>query len=220
MVGGCKNPPYLGGLVLTAPTSPYITSDLLAGLQQNLLKGLPDFTVNTAIIKENTDLYISWISSQVDMKFSEAGFVLPLAAISGEDWPTHQTLFLQLLVALGTSSLMSSSLKPAPAVGPGTTASQVNDYEKRFQDALNRIYDGKRHLLRFRADFYIGTAAEKALNEPRRPMSDWMEGYIDQTKYMNLYDYTELREVIDAGIIDSVDKWDYMYDFLNIGYGY
>jgi hypothetical protein len=194
---------------MAAPERPYATSDMVALFQQNLLVKATDFSPITPLPKTTIDQYIQWVSVQVELKFSEAGFYLPFAVISGETWPEHQTSYLQLLTCLGVSSLISAGLRPAPALGPGQPATSGNIFQDKFNNELMRIYDPvtKIHNIRFRANYMLGTAAEKSLTEPAPPATILNEGETNKVKWTNLNQYTCLAEELKHQL--QVDQLDY-----------
>lgn len=205
---------------MAAPTSPYVTSEQVSIFVKNVVFKSTDFNSSTTLSKENVEQFIVWVGSQIDCKFSEAGFVIPFQTLSNETWPTHQTNYIELLTCLGVVTMIPAAMKPAPGVGPGAKGSAGNVWQEMFNKELDRVYDGTRSRLRFRAKYYMGTPAEKALLEPVGPKTDWLEGYRDKTKFMQLEPYARLSQTIYKNIVDEGQKWDYMYDLLNMGYGY
>lgn len=202
-----------------AIAAPYVTPEQVAFFQRNLLLGATDFSPNTPVTEQAMNQFIAWSSATVDTYFSQAGYIIPFQDLEGEVWPTHQTLYLQFLTSLGASSMISPSLKPAPATGAGRTGSAGNVFQDLYSTELKRIYDGRFTQLRFRAKYYLGTPAEKALLEPSSPTSDFMLGRVDPTKFMSLPEYTEFFTNVAKSVRGKSIDWDYMYSLFGMGYG-
>jgi hypothetical protein len=205
---------------VSAPVAPYATSAQVAVLLTNLLKGGTDFDTNTTPTKTKVDTVIGWVSSQVDMQFGAAGYKIPFAAVSGETWPTSQTYYLSLVTCLGASAYVGGHvLKPAPAVAPGKEGGTGNLFQDLFDKHLGRIFDGTRTSLAFRADYYAGTPAEKALTQPSGPGLDFMENYFDSTSYMNLWDFTQSMQEVQDYVKELGINWNYLFTYANINVG-
>ena len=205
-----------------APTAPYATTTQVAFLMSNLLKGGLDFTDNTTPTNAAVTQVISWVSAAVEMQFSKAGYVLPFAVIGTETWITSQTTYLAFLTAIGSAAYVGGHiLKPAPAVGPGRTGAVGNIYQNLFDKEMLGIYNEqfKTTSLRFRANFYLGTPAEHVVTQPEGPTSDWVEGYADPMRWLNMWDMTEKMRVIEGAIHDLGLPFDYMYDVFDIDRG-
>ena len=203
---------------MAAPTSPYATSTDVALFQRNLLRGGSDFSPDTPLSDTTIDTYISWVSSAIEMRFNEAGYVIPFAVYNSESWPAHQTTFLTLLTCFGTVALINPALKPSPAMSPGQKGTG-NVFREFYEGELNRIFDGNKTSTRFRADHYLGSPAEKMLVDPATPISDWSQGRIDKTKYQNLSQFTETMSDVNTSILSNDYLWDYMYSMFSEGYG-
>lgn len=145
------------------------------------------------------------------MKFNSAGYVLPFSSLPGENWPDHQTHYLEMVTCLGVCSLISPALKPAPGLGPGRTGSSGNVFKDLYDENLKQIYDGLKTHLRFRAAYYRDTAAERALLEPRGPTSDFLAGQTDPHHNMFFFDYTGMVEKVrQAYSRDENVNWDWL----------
>ena len=196
---------------MAAPTAPYATKEDVALFTKNILRGATNYSSSSVLTDTTIDQYLVWVSAAIDIKLAEAGYVVPLQAVTNETWPTHQTLYLTLLATLGATSLIQPALTPAPTMEPGQTLKPLKGY---YETELEKIATS-----RFRADYYLGTKAETMLVEPATPISNWLEGDIDKTEYMNLTQFTELMDDVNYSIQSQLFKWDYMYEFLNLGYG-
>lgn len=205
------------------PASPYTTSEMVALFQRNLIYGQQDFHSTTTLPDTTIDKFIVWVSAAINQKFSEAGYILPFEALTGEVWPDHQSQWLELVTCLGVCSFISPALLPAPGVGPGSTASSGNVFKNLYDEHRNAIYDPrtKATQLRFRAKYYNDSAAERVLLQPRGPTNNFMAGYLDPSSQMLLSDYTDLMDRVRATVApDSTQvKWDYLYSWLGLGYG-
>lgn len=152
-----------------------------------------DFSSTTVPSLTEVTFHIQMRAADIDMAFSEAGYKVPFAVWSTETWPSHQTSFLQFLNVLGAAANVLMALKPAPAMPTQREYDQDNVYAKKFNELVDRIKAGK---VRFRADAYAGTPAYKSLYIPRAPMTDFGEGIIDGADYLELRDYTLLRQAV------------------------
>ncbi len=204
-----------------SPTPPYATSDAVALFQRNLIDGASDFSSSTVLKDTTIDRFIGWVSNAVDMKFNEAGYVLPFQPLTGETWPTFQTGYLEMVTCLGVCSLISPALKPAPALGPGARGSAGNIFKDLYEEQLKQVYDGLKTHLRFRASYYRDTAAERVLLEPRGPTSDFLAGQINPQGVAFFTDFTDMMNRVrllyapDGNII----RWDWLFNFIGIGSG-
>ena len=198
---------------MAAPTSPYATHTEVALFQKNLLRGATDFSSVSVLPDTTIDQYLIWTSAAIDIRLSEAGYVVPLQELTGETWPVHQTNYLSLLATIGAVAMINPGLKPAPAMSPG---------QRGTGNIFKDFYDKELQLIgttRFRASFYLGSKVETLLTEPYAAQSDWLRTDIDKTKYMNLTQFTELQNNVNVSIQSQQYKWDYMYDLFNLGYG-
>jgi hypothetical protein len=152
-----------------------------------------NFSTLTIPTKVEVDWFIDQIASEIEMAFSEAGYVVPFTVWSTESWPAHQTSLLKFLNVLGVAAIVCDAMRPAPSMPSGREYDQANVYSKRFDDLLDKARAGR---LRFRADTYIGTPAHKSLQEARAPMTDFGEGYIDGADHLGIRDFTLLRMAV------------------------
>ncbi len=204
------------------PVSPYATTSMVAGLLPNLTLGATDFSEASRPTKAEVITIISWISAQVDSRFSQAGYILPFLAIAGEDWVAWQTPYLQMITALGAAAYVGGHvLKPAPAATTGRQGSTGSIFQEQFNIELTRIFDNRvqRSGLRFRAQHYSGTAAEYVLTEPLGPTTDFLEGYLDPQRHLDMWDATEQFRGVQKAIIDAGLSWDYLYGLFGLNRG-
>jgi len=205
---------------VAAPTPPYATSTHVAILLKNLIQGISDFTEDTSIKKSYVETIISWVSAQIDMQLQSAGYVVPLAEISGETWPTSQTAYLTLVACTGAASYITGAvMKPAPAVGPGREGSAGNVYQAAFESALNKMYLNGKTSVAIRAQYYAGTPAENTLRLPSGPGLDYMEGMYDPTRYQGVWAITDEIRNIQRQVLAADHPWDYLYTMFNVGMG-
>lgn len=205
---------------MAVPVSPYTNSTMVSYMLTTMLSGAP-IGASTTPKKTNTDQFITWISAQVDMQFSSAGYKLPLAAISGEDWPAHQTNYLQLITTMGAAAMAGGySLRPAPAVG-SRQGGTGNAYGDLFNAELNRIFDPRTRTttLNFRADYYAGSPAQIACTEPKGPTTDYLEGKFDPMRELDLFSVADRVLAIQQSMKDLNLSWDYMYGLYDIDKG-
>lgn len=209
---------------MTLPTSPYVTSDQVAIMLYNLMRGNSDFTAYTVLPKGNVDNFITWVCAEVDMKFQQAGYYVPFQLMTGDiEWPTYQTYYLQLLVVLGVASLIALPLKPAPATGPGRYGSSENAMKTLYDQKLTEIYTttaygAPKTTLGWRALYRNDTPASRLLMAESRPKTDFGEGKMDTSRYMTMEEYTRLISKVRHTIGLCNPTWDYMYE-AQMGYG-
>ena len=207
---------------MAAPTSPYTTSILVASLMGTTLKLATDFSTSSTVTKTQVDQFISWISSQIDLQFSMAGYTLPLAELSGETWPTSQTTWLQITATLGAVAMAGGyAQKPLPAIAPGRGGGSGNTFQDLYQAELNKIYNPqtKQTYLNFRAQYRVGTPAQIALTDPRGPTSDFMEGRLDPVRYYDNWCIADSILNVQAYLESLGIAWDYMYDYAGLNRG-
>jgi len=192
----------------------------VALLASNLLVNASDFSAGTKPTKTAVDSIIDWVSAQVDMQYGQAGYKVPFVVLTGESWPTPQTNFLTMLaVFAATAHISGHVLKPAPAVAPGREGGSGNIFQDLFNRELRKIWDGRKTHLRWRADFYAGTPAEKALTEPSGPGLDFMEEQFDPTRHENMWNITERIRKVQLEVAALGLEWDYMFNYKSYNAG-
>lgn len=207
---------------MTAPVSPWTTSEAVAFLMGVTLKTGTNFTTTTNPTLAAVTQFISWISSQIELQFSMAGYILPLAEIADETWPTSQTTYLQLIATLGTVAMAGGfAQKPLPAIAPGRSGSSGNVFQDLYNAELAKIYNPQTNAtyLNFRATYRVGSPAQIACSDPRGPMTDFMEGYYDPMRHYDNYQIADKILAIQQSLGDMDISWDYMYRVLNRGFG-
>lgn len=109
---------------------------------------------------------------------------------------------------VGTAAMISGYIL-TPIPGRGNRPTAMNAYGEMFDKMKSDVIDKG---LGFRAQYYLGSKAERWLTEPYGPRMDFLEDYIDPTRYLFLKDYTNM-------ILDEYDvvgnwslNWDYLYD--------
>lgn len=154
---------------MAAPTSPYIvSSDVSILMQPHLVSkgGLKtDFDTTTNPTKSQVDTIITRVCGQIDLRFQMAGYVLPLAEISGESWLSHQTAYLQLIASYGVVGTILGPTK-VPGAGAARSSYPTSTYDM-YQQELNLIFDPvrQRSSIWLRAQFYQGSPVEKNIGE-------------------------------------------------------
>jgi hypothetical protein len=200
---------------MAAPTPPFATTEQVALFMPSLINSASDFTESSTPKKSTVESVLALVSSQIEITFGQAGYLVPLTEIDGESWLSSQSSYLQLLTIMGTASMVGGNvLKPAPA----TTTARVgsgNVFKDFFDAELKKI-----PISRFRARYYIGTQAEKMLSEPMGPMSDYLEGYYDPTMYLSFENMTNKIRAIQLAQTDLAVNWDYLYGIFDQPLGY
>lgn len=192
---------------MTVPSKPYASSSQVALLIPQLMGSLVDFDdVSTTPRKTAVDQYLMWVATQIDLQFSQAGYIVPFQVLTDETWPEHQTYFLELLNALGAAALAGGHvLKPAPALSPGRGNSTGNIYQDMYNTELRKIWDGTRSMIRFRCKSYAGTPAEYSVTEPIGPSLDYMVGKLNPEDFLMFEEYTILKNNITTYITNTYD---------------
>lgn len=213
---------------MAVPTKPYCTSSQVAMLLTN---GYPDgFNLKTRPTSTQIETHLIWISNQVDMQFSQAGYIVPLQALDA-GWPDHQSYYLQMVTALGVAALAGGfSVKPAPALNPGRNNSTGNVFQDLYNTELKKIYDDRVRdtSIRFQAKTYAGSLAERSITEPIGPSLDYMTGDMNPEGIMSFLAYTDLKYNIQCyvenyNLINNPLNWnDFfgMYSEKLAGYSY
>ena len=213
---------------MAVPSPPFATSAMVAAFLTVKLNSASDFSANTIPTDTAVDQMLTWVSSQVEMQFSMAGYKVPLATISGETWPTSQTYYLQLTTTMGAAAMAGGhTQKPAPALAPGTgqRGGSGNVLQDLFQKELDKIYRPGRlqdqgvTTLRFRAQYYAGSPAERVVVQPKGPTTDFMEGKFDPMRHLSLWDISDRILQIQATMEDLDVNWDYLYSLFDLDKG-
>lgn len=210
---------------MAAPSPPFATSAAVAAMMPTTVHGASDFddVGGTVPTKSAVTTVINLISSQVEMQFQMAGYVVPLAVVSGESWPSSQTTYLQLVTTLGAAAMAGGhGMKPLPALGPGRTGGTGNIFQDLYEKELRKIYDQRtnRTYLHFRADYYAGSAAEKAILTPKGPTTDFLEGKHDPMRYLSNWEITDKILDIQRSMSELEISWDYLYSVFSINKGF
>jgi hypothetical protein len=165
---------------------------------------------------------IDLISGQVEMQFQAAGYQLPLTAISGEAWPSSQTVYLQLVTTLGTVAFANGhAQKPSPALAPGRPGGSGNLFQDLFNEEMKKIYDNARGktFLRFRAAYYHASPAEQVIADFKGPTTDFMEGKYDPQMYGLVWDCANRILEIREEILGRYPSWDFLYNVFDLEKG-
>lgn len=192
-----------------APTAPFSTNTQVSYLLIGLRPGGQAIVFSETSTPPGTvvDGLRTMKSAALLVAFAEAGYYAPLQDISGETWPAHQTNYLAAIEAIGVAGDIGATLRPAPATGM-RRGSAGNVYQQIFQDTITRIRLGS---TRFRAAFYAGTRAERALNQPRAPMTEFGEGYYDPARYSMMNELIDILETRRGDLNYDLLDWDHMY---------
>jgi len=197
---------------MTVPVSPYCSSAEVAMLFPNLIGGATDFEDGlTSIPKSTVDLFIQLVSGRIDAALSQAGYYIPLAAISGETWPGFQTDFLKLMTMTGVAGMLS---RPQSVNPIGGNQPDRNLFKEQFNKDISSIFNPRtrKSTLSFRANYREGSAAEAVLSSLASPTTNDMAGYSDPTQNEGFASITrrlhELQTLYEASdvAINYVDK--------------
>jgi hypothetical protein len=180
------------------------------------LGGATDFSEESGrtIQKSRVDSLITLVSNYLDMQMAMAGYHIPLEVIAGESWPSHQTTYLQLVCALGVAArIFGHALAPAPTlVRDGGRLGNI--FDEQYGTEIRKIYnhnDGSSQI-RLRAKWRPHSAAERVMEIPYGPTSDYMQGAFDPTATLTFDDVTERVWAITKAFKDLEVPWDYAYD--------
>ncbi len=160
---------------------PYSTPATVSLLMASNPAWSSGFNILTKPDGETVEYFIKMVASAVDMRLMQAGYIIPLEALDGETWPESQTYFLDYLVGLGAAGLIGNTLRPAPAMGPGSENSPGNVFYQQYNTWVEMIATGKMGL---RAKYRISTPAERFILSPLGPR--WT------------YGDTEFSEMVDV----------------------
>lgn len=205
---------------MALPANPYCTSAQVAVMMQATLHGLADFDdIETVPTKSAVDTAIGLVSGHIDMRLQMAGYVVPLAVIDGESWPSHQTSYLSFLAALGAVSTVGYMSVPFPH----DDYTGRNIFQRLYEEELNAIYIFGRlpgsggTQSRLRASYYANSPVSLNLKQPRGPQTDFMTGRIDPSVFLDTYSiadryYQAMKHVEDF-------RWDYFWGAFDIEVG-
>lgn len=178
---------------------PYAVHEDVAEFHRTLLQGT-GFSPNSTITDISVNKLINLTSSSVEIQFRGAGYLIPFQALG--EWPLFQTDYLRLVVCLGVSSLISTSLKPSPTMGVGNLQSSTSVFRDLFNEEMKRIFNPqtKTSDIRFVAKYLKGTPAEKALLEPSNPAFNIQT---NEERLLQFNEWTRLESEI-KGLVDYV----------------
>lgn len=193
---------------MSPPVTPYTTPALASILAKNLFRGQVP-SASTPVTSTELVQLIAWVDSMINGDFRSVGYKVPFLTLSGETWPTDQTVLLQFMSSVGAQAMASGHiLLPAPTMRPGRVGGEKNVYAVFIDSFRNSVRDGSS---RFRAQYYMGTEAEKRLSEPHGPRTDFMEDYLDPTRYQLFRGYTDMMRDEFTDVQAEMIDWDYMY---------
>jgi len=194
---------------MAAPATPYSTSAQVGLLLKTMFLGANPSATSPVTTEDFTQL-ISWVDSVIDSFFRSVGYKVPFVAMSGETWPTSQTVVLSYMSSIGAAAMAGGHiLNPAPAMVPiRSGGGDQHPYTIAIDKSLQHVLD---HGYHFRAQFYLGTKAEKWISEPQGPWTDFMVDRVDPTRYQMVRGYTDMiADVFDEYEAMDID-WDYMW---------
>ena len=178
------------------PSAPYCTTGdvYLMTLFSNDPSGT-DFGDGGIIRKDLVTYWVAQIASQIDMLYSSVGYEIPLTAMTGESWPDYQTNFLKYFNAVGAAAFTHGSPSTPPMIAfVGGQRVERSFYEVEWRRLIEDVRKiGMRvpdTTCLIRADTRVGSPADYMLSEGRPPLTDFLEGYNDPTKWDFLRDFT------------------------------
>ena len=194
---------------MAAPTKPYVTPALASILAQNMFRGqVPN--VNTPISNTVYTQLITWGDALIDGWFGGVGYKIPLATLSGEVWPPHQTLILQMMSAVVSTAIGTGYVPlPAPRMIPGRESGSRNAYAMMVESFKEMI---EKNGMGFRGQYWLGKKAMKFCTEPVGPRTDFRDGYYDPTRYQLLATFTDEFKEVYADMAALNLPWDYLYE--------
>lgn len=205
---------------MSLPANPYCVSSQVAAMLQGSLHGLDDFDdIETVPSKTAVDTAIGLVSGHIDMRLQMAGYKIPLAPISGESWPTHQTSYLSFLSALGAVALAGHTSIPLPH----DDYTGRNVFQRLYEEELNSIYIFGRlpgssgTQSRLRADYYSNSPVSLNLSTPRGPITDFMVSRLDPMSFGDVYTIAD-KYVMLMSHVEGYN-WDYMWQAFGIESG-
>lgn len=194
---------------MAPPTTPYSTPTQAAYLLQTMFRGVVP-NAGTSVTDTVFDQLISWTDAVIDGDFRSVGYKIPFVVVTGETWHVSQTTLLSFISALGAAAMAGGHiLNPAPAMMPiRSGGGDQHPYALAIDKTRLKIREDG---FRLRANFYLGTKAEKWLSEPRGPWTDFMVDYYDPTRYQMVREYTEMMAGVFTDIGDLSINWDYLW---------
>lgn len=168
------------------------------------------------------DYWITTCASRMDMKFASVGYEIPLTARSGETWPTHQTAFLKYMNAIGVASFMGADASTPPIVAfVGGNRVERSFYEYEWTQLMGSFDLIKQHQpgdALIRASTRAGTPADYLLTDASPPLTDFLEGYNDPTRWEPLRDFTTRHKYYAAELLKdnapstaTPGSWEWLY---------
>jgi len=199
---------------MAVPVSPFVSADLASLLSKNLFRGQTP-THSSPVSSTEIEQLILWVDGIIEGDFADLGYKVPFLEISGETWPSWQTVYLQIMSAVGAMAMTTGHiLLPSPNMRPGRAGGEENVYATLFRRMQARV---QIRGLRFRARYYRGTQAEKFISDPQAPRTDFQVEAYDPSRYELLKLYTD-RMVSFFGDIRRMNiDTDYVRQLLESG---
>lgn len=191
------------------PDAPFCTSAEVALLHYQLVKPLFDFEDGvTNPGKTQVDTMITLVSNRLLNRFRHAGYIIPLSAITDETWPEDQTQLLKWGTMAGVSAMISGPFQS----NPGVRGERPNPLQREFDSLLDDIFNRATGVsMPFRAQYYSGTPAEKAIGEMAVPRTDWMDQKYDPWRHYSFQKLTDKLYSIQKVMEDMDLEYNYIY---------
>lgn len=199
---------------MAAPTSPFATTSQVAAFFPNITSN--DFVDGeTSPSKTDVESYLRWVDGQMLRRFQDAGYIIPLEEISGEDWLESQTQYLELLTILGVAGLISGP-SILNVTNPGVTK---NIFKQEYDAELLTIFNQRadKSTIRFRAAVIAGTPADRNIAVAQGMSSNFTMGYDDPTNLVGFAAMTEKVQDMQRHFEHLDLNWNYIYSLYNIG---
>lgn len=192
------------------PSAPFCASAQVAPYMSIRLNNRGDFEDGvTDISKTVVDGFIANVSTEMLARFRRAGYVTPLVALTGVDWPSDQTDFLTVLCVMGVCSIFTSPF----VANPGRRSADRNPFEKRYNAGLDEIFEieDKEAGPFYGCQYRSMAAAERAVGAPAVPTTSWLQEQYDPAANTSFTYWTnKAQEMQDY--MESLEPL-YNYDF-------
>ena len=203
---------------MAVPTAPFCLSSNVAPYFFIRLKGRGDFEDGvTSISKTSVDAFISNVSAQILARFRRAGYVTPLVALSGVDWPDDQTNFLTVLCVTGALSILSSPLITDPSSGGD------NPFKEPYDAGLDEIFDIKSKNGGagpfYGCQYRSMTKAERAVGVPAVPTTSYLQEMYDPAAHTSYTYWTNKSQEMQDYMESLLPLHNYTYGLNDLNKG-
>lgn len=205
------------------PTAPYCDSGDVYLMRAYMRDpGATDFPVDGVPNRTLVDYWVTQCASRIDMKYASIGYEIPLTARSGETWPTHQTNFLKYFNAIGVAAMIGGDATTPPVIAfVGGRRVERSFYEYEWMQLMAGFEQIKGHQVGdvlVRASTRAGTPADYMLTDASPPLTDFLEGYDDPTRWDSLRDFTKRHKYYVDKLLENNKpsttvpaSWEWLY---------